>query len=247
MEKFNILNVLILSTPEFFLCLMFSLVLLGEGDNVPFKCNSHKLINKSVKMLVTAVIISLFDAIADHFLYSINVSTFLDMIAYCLLLKYLYKLSWKKSILGVVSFALLMISLESMYVPFCVHYFYNGNEANLFNSPEPKRFFCFLPIRMGQIIAIVSIWNFNFAIQKIKQYKINITGFIAVALMIFFFEINITKIYMDYFALFSIITKITLGLCCLCSGIFNFVLLYMYIKVITGVSKFHLERSNKHG
>lgn len=247
MEEFSILNVLFLSVPEFFLCLMFSIIIIGEGRKAPFKCDNKIFLRNFFKMLTVAIFISLFDAIADHFIANMTISTFIDMVFYCIILRYVYKISWKKSSIGVVAFALLMISLESMYVPFCIRYFYNGNQSELFNSNEIKRFLCFLPVRLGQIIAIVSIWNFNFAIQKIKQYKLNLIGFIIILTLLFFFEVNITNVFISYFSIFNTTTKIIVGICCLGSGIFNFMILYMYIKVITSVSKFHLERSKEHG
>ena len=241
MQKFNMLNVLILSTPQFFLCFMFSLIILGESTEVPFKCNTNELIKSFAKMLGASIIVSVAGNIAECIFPNINIATIVYMIVYSLLLKYLYKLTWVKSIIGVITFAILIISLESLYVPFCIHYFYNGVEANLFNSPELKRFLCFLPERIGQLVVIVSFWDFNFAIRKIKQYKLSIWGFLFIMFIIFFMEVNFTRFYVSYFKTFDLFTKISYGLCCFSSGFLNFMIVYSYIKVITMVSKFHLK------
>ncbi|WP_024833801.1 hypothetical protein [Ruminiclostridium josui] len=246
MQNFSVLNIFILSMPQFFFCFMFSLIILGKGSEVPFKCDSSKLYISLLKMLASAFIVSVVGAIVGYFIPNMNIVSLADMIIYCLLLKYFYKSSWKESVIGVAAFSLLIISFEALYVPFCIRYFYNGIEANLINSPELKRFLCFLPERLVQIIAIVSFWNFNFAIQKFKQYKIETYGFIAIIFMLFFLEVSITKVYITYFELFSVVNKITLGICSCGSGLLNFVILYNYIKIITYVSKFHLERSIKN-
>ncbi|OPX46335.1 hypothetical protein CLHUN_01510 [Ruminiclostridium hungatei] len=243
MEGFSVLNVFILSTPQYFLCFMFSLIILGESNAVPFKCDSSKFIANFVKMLVSAVVVSFISAIVGYFIPNMNITSIVSMVVYSIILKYIYKTTWLKSILGVAAFSLLIISFESLYVPLCIRYFYNGQEANLLNSPELKRFLCFLPERLIQIVAIASFWNFTFVIQKFKQYKIRLFGFITVIFILFFIEVNLTKIYITYFTSFDYTTKIFLGLCCFGSGLLNFVILYNYIKVITSVSKFHLERS----
>lgn len=246
MKGFSILNVFILSAPQFFLCFMFSLIILGKGSEVPFKCDSNKFVRCLIKISISSLLVSFAGAVVGFFIPNMNVTSIVDMVIYCILLKYIYKSSWKESILGVAAFSIILISFESLYVPFCIRYFYNGSEANLFNSPELKRFLCFLPERLVQIIIIVSFWNFNFAIQKFKQYKIEMYGFIAIIFMLFFIEVNLTKTYITYFTIFSTDTKIILGLCCSGSGLLNFVILYNYIKIITSVSKYHLERSNNH-
>lgn len=244
MKGFSVLNIFILSTPQFFLCFMFSLIILGKGSEVPLKCDSNKFISSFLKMLSSAFVVSIIGSLVDYLTPSINISSFAAMVVYCIILKYLYKLSWSKSLLGVAAFSILIISFESLYVPLCIRYFYDGKEINLLSSPELKRFLCFLPERLVQIIAIASFWNFNSAIQKFKQYKINIYGLISVIFALFFIEVNLTKIFITYFQMFNLATKITLFIGCVSSGFINFVILYNYIKVIACVSKFHLERSN---
>ncbi|EGD47060.1 hypothetical protein Cpap_1452 [Ruminiclostridium papyrosolvens DSM 2782] len=247
MENFSILNTCILSIPQFFLCFMFSLVVIGKGSEVPFKCDSNKFIISLLKILFLASIVSFIGSFIGTFIPSMNIVSIAYMVVYCIILKYFYNTTWMESLLGVAAFSILIISFESLYVPYCIRYFYNGSEANLLNSPALKIFLCFIPERIVQIIAIISFWNFSSVIQKLKQYQIGLKGFIFIVFTLFFIELNLTKIVIAYFPVFSLDTKILLGLCCACSGLLNFVILYHYIKVITKVSKYHIERSVENG
>jgi hypothetical protein len=247
MENFSILNTYILSIPQFVFCFMFSLVIIGKGNEVPFKCDSNKFVISLLKILSLSSIVSFIGSLVGYFIPSMNIVSIAYMIVYCLLLKYFYRTTWIESLLGVAAFSILIISFESLYVPFIIRYFYNGSEINLLNSSALKIFLCFIPERIVQIIAIASFWNFSSVIQKFKQYQIGIKGFIAIIFTLFFIEVNLTKIFINYFPIFSLNTKILLGLCCSSSGFLNFVILYNYIKVITKVSMYHLERSNDNG
>lgn len=246
MEKFDFINVLILSMPEFFMGFMLILILFGKGSDVPFKCDNKFLLKNFLKLLSVSFVLSLIDAIVDNFVTDMNISEILLICSFCVILKFVYKLSWKNSALGVMAFLMVLLSFESAYIPLCLRLFYNGSQANLFNSPDLKRFLCSLPIRVVQVIVLISIWDINYIIQKIKLFNLNSRRFIFIIIAVYLFEMNSANMYMQFYDSLSIFYKITGGVCCLGVGILNFSVLYFYVKSIVHVSKFNTRRSVKN-
>lgn len=241
MENFSLVNLLFLSTPEFFLSLMFSLVVVGARNKVPLRSDKEVLKNL-LKMLGASLTVAVLACIADMYMSNMMVSAAAKMVIYILIIKKFYLLSWKKAFIGTLAFSMLLITLEAMYTPFCLKMFFNGSQTELFGAPEIKRILCALPIKVGQVIAIASAWNLHLTIEKMKFYKLNVRVLILSAFVLFFFELSIMNIYVSYFEVFNIVTRITLGLICLFSGIFNFTIPLICVRMLTQVSNFFVKK-----
>lgn len=235
MEEFSILNLIFLSTPEYFLSLMFSLIVVGERSKIPLKSDRETLKN-FLKMLGVSLTISTLECIADTYISNMIMKAILTMTFYVLAIKIFYSLSWKKAVIGTLAFSFLIISIEAIYAPACLKMFFHGSQKDLFASN--LRIFYSMPIRFMQATAILSAWNLHLAITKLKQYNLSVLTLVIAAFMLFFFELVVLNTYMTYFEVFSLSIKISLGSFCACFGLVNFYIPLKCATIITKISKY---------
>jgi len=188
MEKFNVISILFLSIPEFALSLYISFLLVMEGKLLPFKDDAEDRPQNLFKLILWVFTISFTNGMINNYISDMGIASILTLLFGLLTIKVFYKISWIKSILAVLIFAITLLSAEIIIVPPCINIFFTDLETFYRSTNLYARVLMSLPVRLYQIIVIVSCWNLKLVYENVKLYKINKCFFIFLAFLLVWIE-----------------------------------------------------------
>lgn len=240
MEKFNLVNVFLLSVPEYILGIYVSFLFISEGNRLPLKddiCDRKKNI---FKLAIAVLFMAFFNALLIHYLHDMSVTSSLTLIFFGLTVSVIYKLKWYKGITASLIFGVLLMSIEAIYAPLCVKLFYDDIDA-FFNGGGLARILLSMPIRVIQLTIIVSMWNWKITIENLQSYKVSKIWPITLMLLLVGIEANLVYEYLYSFDYLPFAAKISGGIGCLACGLLNNMILLFYVKVVRSVA-IHMAR-----
>ncbi|MDP4116194.1 MAG: hypothetical protein Q8903_08665 [Bacteroidota bacterium] len=238
MGSFSLLSTLTLGAPEFALCLYFSFLLILESKHLPFKDDVADRKKNIFKIILTVLIMSFSNSAISTLISDMGTASTLFILFSIPLLKFIYKITWRKAALASVSYALFLFSVEVMYIPTCISIFYK-NLQSFYNDQLWRLILISLPIRIAQLISIITLWNWNLVLGDIKKYKINKALFVLVVLMIIWFEASFAQRFLTSFNGYNSVNRIRGIIECIACGAMNYVIFLWYIKSLKAVAKYY--------
>jgi hypothetical protein len=246
MEKFNIINIILLSIPEAILNIYIALLFVMENRFLPFKCDKATRKINVLKIIAFTLSYSLFGAILDHFSHNMQFNSLAKILSMFILIRLIYKITWIKSFTGMIVSLGFLIGFEAFYGPACVNIFYLDIN-DFFNGDQKTRILLSLAVRVAQLWAIVSLWNWKLVNDELGKYKLKTKAlFITIALILIAIEFEFSQLYALNFNSLSINYKIIGGIVCVCCGLLNYLIFYSYIVIIREVAK-HFALGKKGG
>lgn len=226
MDQMSLFSILTVSVPEAILNIYIGFVLIGHRTKLYLddKLNIIRLISAVPLMVIVAVI-------NRSLVSNLVLVLLINVVAYTLIIKLVYKLKWFESLLCVVIFVGILITIEFAYMYQFLVLMDMSIEDYL--KSDIMRFIISLPQRAIQVAIIISFWNWDLVYLSIQSYKKVKSLVISFTLLLFLTEAAFYTLFMYSLEMLSTTYKIYYSICCFMFVVINF----LFSKLLTTLLK----------
>ncbi|MCX7923765.1 MAG: hypothetical protein N3B21_17410 [Clostridia bacterium] len=226
MDKMSLFSILTVSMPEVILDIYLGFVLIGQRSRLYLddKLNLLRLFI-AVPLLVIAQVTA--RAVLPNLLFVLLA----NILFFIIILKFVYTLKWRESILSTLIIYGFLITVEATYV----HQFagFINKSAGTFFSNDIVRLLYSIPERIIQLIVIVSLWRWDIVYFNLLRNKKILYTFSLFAVLLFSAEVTFIYAFVHYIDKMSPAFRIACSIASVMFALINF----LACKVIIMISQ----------
>ena len=189
MDKMSLFSILTVSVPEAILNIYLAFVLTGQRNKLyPDSLNIIRLLI-AVPLMVVASVTS--RAMLENMAYVFLV----NFLVYTIILKLVYRLKWKDSLLCVVIICGFLITVEAIYIyPFITLY---SKNLDIYYSNDIVRLVSSIPERFAQLAVIISFWKWDLVYLDLRGLKKIQSAFILLVVLLLSTELAFSYVFVN--------------------------------------------------